>query len=183
MRVVAGRFGGRTLKGPSHQGLRPTSDRVREAVFNILGNRVSGARVLDLFAGTGGLGIEAASRGAASVVFVEADRRALTLLRTNLTQLGLESATVIAGDVFTVLPRLAENDERFSLILADPPYQTGAAQRVLAFLAGKPILTEHGLLVLESRASEEISLPAGLRRIDRRTYGDTAVDFYAADCD
>ena len=93
MRVIAGQYGGRRLKGPAHAGLRPTADRVREALFNILGPRAAGARVLDLFAGTGGLGIEALSRGAASAVFVERDRRALDLLRANLALFDLMPGT------------------------------------------------------------------------------------------
>ena len=105
MRIVAGRFGGRRLKGPEHAGLRPTADRVREALFNILAARVAGAGVLDLFAGTGGLGFEALSRGAASAVFVERDRRAVSLLRANLAALGLTpgEAEVIPGDVMAAL--------------------------------------------------------------------------------
>ncbi|MGQ9779151.1 MAG: 16S rRNA (guanine(966)-N(2))-methyltransferase RsmD [Bacillota bacterium] len=130
MRIVAGRFRGRRLQGPRHPGLRPTAEKVRKAVFDILGPRVAGAVVLDLFAGAGGLGLEALSRGAKQVIFVERDRRALDLLRRNLRELGLaegEEVRVVAGDVRMVLSRLAGAGERFDLVLADPPYAAASS--------------------------------------------------------
>ncbi|MCL6615468.1 MAG: 16S rRNA (guanine(966)-N(2))-methyltransferase RsmD, partial [Firmicutes bacterium] len=169
MRIVAGRFRGRRLRGPSHPGLRPTAERVREAIFNILGPRVQGAVVLDLFAGAGGLGLEALSRGAKRVVFVERDRRALALLRRNLAELGLggEEFEVIPGDVLVVLAGLAAGGRSFDLILADPPYGAGLSGRTLVLLAEGGLLDREGLLVLEHRSSEIVTPPQGLVLADR----------------
>lgn len=180
MRIVAGRFGGRRLKGPEHAGLRPTAERVREAIYNILGARVAEARVLDLFAGTGGLGIEALSRGAVSAVFVERERRAVSLLRANLAALGLAhgEAEVITGDAVAALRRLAGQGRRFELILADPPYEAGMADRTLAAVAETGLLAPGGLLVWERRADQMVAAPSGLVLADSRTYGDTALSFY-----
>ena len=181
MRITGGLFRGRRLYGPRHPGLRPTAERVRKAIFDILGPRVAGAAVLDLFAGAGGLGLEALSRGAARVVFVERDRRALALLRRNLKELGLAEGgevRVLAGDVRTVLPRLAAAGDSFGLVLADPPYDQGLADEALALLARGGLLTVEGLCIIEHRATEVISTPPGWMFIDRRVYGDTAVSFF-----
>ena len=180
MRIVAGRFGGRRLKGPEHAGLRPTAERVREAIYNVLGARVADARVLDLFAGTGGLGLEALSRGAVSAVFVERERRAVSLLRTNLAALGLApgEAEVIPGDAIAALRRLAGQGRRFELILADPPYDAGMADRTLAAVVETGLLAPGGLLVWEHRANQAIAAPPGLILADKRTYGDTALSYY-----
>lgn len=181
MRVVAGRFGGRVLKSPSHSGLRPTSERVREAVFNILGARIVGARVLDLYAGTGALGIEALSRGASLVAFVERDRRALTLLRGNLSALGLGAgeARVLPGDVPAVLRGLAKSSERFDLILADPPYDSPAVAQALPEFA-RGLLQPGGLLLVEHRSGESMEPPTGMVLTDRRVYGATTVSIFTA---
>src|SRR5687768_14431847 len=121
MRIIAGRLKGRRLKAPAWEGLRPTSDRLRETLFNILAPRMDGARVLDGYAGTGAVGIEAVSRGAAHVTFVEQDRRAVALIEENLTACGVVGGyTILRGDVATVLAGLGT----FDLILLDPPYDT-----------------------------------------------------------
>lgn len=180
MRVVGGRFGGRRLLGPVPGVLRPTADRVREALFNILGGRTRGALVLDLFAGVGSLGIEALSRGAAKAVFVERDRRALNLLRRNLAalRLGPEEAEVLAAPVDVALPRLAGR-LRFDLIFADPPYDAGLLDGTLRIVSGSRLLRPGGLAVLEHRTAD---LPAAGEEwscVDRRVYGDTTLSFLA----
>jgi len=179
MRVIAGKFRGRRLKGPAHPGLRPTSARVRKALFDIIGPRVTGARILDLFAGTGSLGIEALSRGAASVAFVECDRRAVMLLRANLAALGLGAAEteVIRAPVAEALPRLAALGDRYNLVLADPPYETGLVNRTLAALVDGRHLAPGGLVVIEHRAGEDLTAPPGMMLLDRRRYGDTGLSF------
>ncbi|MGE5528219.1 MAG: 16S rRNA (guanine(966)-N(2))-methyltransferase RsmD [Patescibacteria group bacterium] len=180
MRVIAGRFGGRRLKRPVRLDLRPTSDRVRESLFNILGPRVAGATVLDLFAGTGGLGIEALSRGASRAIFVERDRRAGDLIRRNLAMLGLGSgeAEVRGEPVADALAALAACGCRFDLVLADPPYGAGAARDTLASLARGGLVSPGGLAVLEHAAKESIPAPDGMILVDRRGYGDTALSFF-----
>lgn len=180
MRVIAGRFGGRRLQGPAHGGLRPTADRVREALFNILGPRAVGAVVLDLFAGTGSLGIEALSRGAIKAVFVERDRRALSLLRRNLADLALGpgEAEIVAAPVAAALPSLAGRF-RFDLVFADPPYDAGLLRGTMTALAEARLLRPGGLAVLEHRTIDPPAAGGRWLCVDRRVYGDTTLSFLA----
>lgn len=156
--------------------LRPTSALVREAVFNILGDRVEGARVLDLFAGTGALGIEALSRGAASTVFVETEPAACQAILDSLARTRLaENATVLRGRLPAALRSL---EPSFDLILLDPPYGMEGVDETLASIA--PLVAPGGLVVYEhgSRYNPP-GRPAGLRLVDRRVYGDSAIAVYA----
>ena len=128
MRISAGEHRGRRLQSPKGSKTRPTSDLLRQALFNVLGPRIQGASVLDLFAGTGALGLEALSRGAATASFVENDRRAVESLRANLATLKLTARSrVLVGDVFSKLGRLQQAGERFDCVFLDPPYGTGDA--------------------------------------------------------
>lgn len=183
MRVIAGRLGGRRLVAPRGRSTRPTSDRVREALFSMLGD-VTGARVLDVYAGTGALGIEALSRGAARATFVESARPALAALRENLASLGL-------GDAARVVPLPAERahadverDGPFELVLADPPYdRLGEAASFLLRLASAPgALAEGVRVVLEHAARAPAPALPPLEHRTTRTYGDTAVSLYVRGC-
>lgn len=178
MRVIAGRLKGRRLQGPRWDGLRPTSDSLRETLFNVLGPRVTGARVLDGYAGTGALGIEALSRGAAHVTFVEADRRAVALIGRNLAACGIEGGyTILTSGVETVAAQLG--DQRFDIVLLDPPYAVGPLGGVIASVQG--ILAGDGTLVLEHAARGEPPLSAGALVLARRVKaGDSALGFYVA---
>ena len=171
MRVIGGQYGGRVLKAPPGRATRPTSDRIREALFSILGD-VSGLRVLDLFAGSGALGIEALSRGAARAVFVESDRRAAAVIRANLRALGEPAAEVRSADALAYL-RGASADAPYDLVFADPPYSsaTRIGERLSELLP--PVLSEGSLTVTESdkRAPLTLALPL----VDERTYGDTRI--------
>lgn len=174
-RIVAGVAGGRRLLVPP-KGTRPTSERVREAVFSALESAVDldGAHVLDLYAGSGALGLEALSRGAASATFVESDRVALDVLRRNAAAVGLPGTRVLPGTVETVLADRAP--EPFDVVLADPPYAvtTDRLGLVLDRMAGNGWLAGHGVLVLERAARDgEPTLPDGLTAIRSRRYGDT----------
>jgi 16S rRNA (guanine966-N2)-methyltransferase len=168
MRIVAGVYGGRRIQAPPGKATRPTSDRVREALFSILGD-VKGLRVLDLFAGSGALGIEALSRGAAEAVFVDNDPRAVAAIERNVTELGA-SGSVHRRDAFAWLKAA---DTTFDLVFADPPYssarQTGARLDELL----PPLLTETSLTVTESDKRDPLMLAMPL--IDERTYGDTRI--------
>lgn len=167
MRIVAGAWGGRRLRVPRGRSVRPTSDRVREAWMSAAGPELPEARVLDLFAGSGALGLEALSRGAASAVFVERGREALPVLRANIRSLGAdESATVVADDVFRFLERPGEP---FDLAFADPPYGTGDAGRLVERFLRRPFART---LWLEHAWREELQLPPHART---RRYGDTAL--------
>lgn len=175
MRIVGGEWGGRTLVAPKGQTTRPTSDRVREAVFNILGADVEDARVLDLFAGTGAVGLEALSRGARKTVSVERDRAALAALRTNRERLGASALEVHAMPVDRFVARI----DGFDLIYLDPPWTE--VQSFLSTHADKVSswLEPGGQLVVESakREGEPPELP-GLEGPDVRVYGDALVSFY-----
>ncbi len=177
MRIVAGRFGGRRLSAPPGRATRPTSDRVREALFSILGEAVPGARVLDLFAGSGALGIEALSRGASSATFVERAPAALRVLRGNLAALGLE-AQVVPGDAVKFLRTASAASRQYDLLLLDPPYRLAArlGSEISAALAGVP--APGALVVSESDRRSPLTLDLPLQ--DERRYGDTLIRIHAA---
>jgi 16S rRNA (guanine966-N2)-methyltransferase len=177
LRIVGGQFRGRALAAPAHEGARPTSDRVREAVFNILAHGVSdfaldGARVIDLFAGTGALGIEALSRGAAFCLFVEQDAEARALVRRNVETLGLTGVTKIFRRDATELGPAGRNGG-FTLAFLDPPYGQGLAERALASAALGGWLSPGAVAVIEERKGAVIALPAAFDAIDQRSWGDT----------
>ncbi|MBM4294529.1 MAG: 16S rRNA (guanine(966)-N(2))-methyltransferase RsmD [Deltaproteobacteria bacterium] len=181
MRIIGGFLGGRTL-APVQGRMRPTAAKVREAIFNILGDAVAEARVLDLFAGTGALGIEALSRGSKEAVFVEEDPAALKVLRRNLKNLDLvEKSQVLPVTVAAALKKLAVRGEGFGLVFLDPPYGKGTGEATLKALAASRLLMPRARVVAEHSRRE--SLPEGLgplRRTDLRRYGDTQVAFYLA---
>lgn len=173
MRVIAGRFKGRRLKAPTWDGLRPTSDKLRETLFNILAPRIEGARFLDGYAGTGAVGIEALSRGAARVTFIERDRRAARLIEENVRTCD-EAAdyTIETGDVTTLLRAHAA---AFDVIWLDPPYNSDSAD-VLAAAAGA--LAPGGVIVLERATRREPDRPDALTWIRDVTSGDSTLTFF-----
>lgn len=167
MRIIAGRWKGHRLKPLKGRDVRPTTDRVREAWMSALGARIAGAEVLDLFAGSGALGLEALSRGAAHVTLVEQARASLAVIRANVALLGAgEECTVVGDDVFRFLRRLGQPVD---IALADPPYATGDARRLVELYLAEPFARE---LWLEHPFREELPLPADAKT---RRYGDTAL--------
>ena len=176
MRVIAGRYRRRQLKAPAWAGLRPTSDRLKQTLFDILATRVPGARVLDGFAGSGALGIEALSRGAAEVVFVDRDARAIALVAANLAQCGVTSGYVMIRDDFFGGLRQLPAGQRFELILLDPPYEADVAD-LLVMVAGR--LAVDGTLVLEHAKRRPAPARAGkLASVRRLVAGDSGLTFY-----
>jgi 16S rRNA (guanine966-N2)-methyltransferase len=173
LRIVAGEWGGRRLVAPRGRATRPTSDRVREALFSILGP-LDGARVLDLFAGSGALGLEALSRGAAHATFVERERAALRALRDNVADLAAD-AEVVAGDARAFLRAAQERGAQYDLVFLDPPYRAAAGLAQELDLA--PVLADGGRVVGESDRREPLELPLPLT--DERRYGDTLIRIYA----
>ena len=174
MRVIAGEFKGRRLKPPKWGGIRPTSDKLRETLFNILAPRIAGARVLDAYAGTGALGLEALSRGAAHATFVEKDRRAAGLIEENAHVCGLKGGyTIACGDFMTWRGGAAGI---FDLILLDPPYDIRDVQRVLERAAG--LLSPGGLLVLERATRHDPDVPATLERVRDVRSGDSTLTMF-----
>jgi 16S rRNA (guanine966-N2)-methyltransferase len=183
MRIVGGRLGGRTLAGPKSQAIRPTSDRLRESLFNILahahGDPVTGARVLDLFAGTGALGLEAMSRGASFALLIDDGAEARALMRQNVEALGLGGITRIFRRDATKLGPVHPL-EPFSLVFLDPPYRHGLAERALAALRTGGWLTPDALVVVEEATDAEFKAPEGFSEIDRRRYDDSEFVFLTA---
>jgi len=180
MRIIAGTAGGRRITAPQGDATRPTSEQIRGAVFNILGAEVQGASVLDLFGGTGALGLEAMSRGAEHCVITDSSRQAFDAIRKNAEAvLGKdfsETCTLLKGDFRQSLKKLA--GRKFSLVFLDPPYALENAYRdSLSALTQGDMLEEDCVIVLERDAKRAVPLPEGLESHDLRTYGDTAVEF------
>jgi 16S rRNA (guanine966-N2)-methyltransferase len=178
MRVTGGSLGGRRLRAP-RDGARPSSDRVREATFARLDPE--GAAVLDLYAGTGALGIEALSRGAESVTFVERSSRCVRVLRQNLDALGIATrCEVVVAAASEALSRLAEQGRRYDLVLLDPPYASDEASAALAALVRSELLPEGAMVVVESSRRRPPAVVEGLEAIDERRYGDTLITRFRA---
>jgi 16S rRNA (guanine966-N2)-methyltransferase len=184
LRIVGGRLRGRALARPQDLAIRPTSDRTREAVFNILAHgaaavSLDGVRVIDLFAGTGALGIEAISRGAAYALFVDESAEARGLIRENVEALGLTGCTrIFRRDATDLGP--ASQLGQFGLAFLDPPYSKLLGDQALASLLAGGWLAPGAVVVLEEREGVSVAVPAGLQAIEQRSYGDTQVMFLRA---
>ena len=185
MNIIAGRHRGRKLKAPRGQGTRPVLGKVREALFNALGD-ISGLKVLDLFAGTGAVGMEALSRGAESLVAVEKSHAAARSIRENLVLLG-ETAEVIQGDVFPALRRLGSENRTFDLVFIDAPYEKGMSQRAVLEVFGQGLVARTGLVAVTVRRKEVMPgeegwegelLPENTGIVFDRRYGDTRLVVY-----
>lgn len=183
MRVVGGRLRGRPLLAPASRAIRPTSDRLRESIFDILAHRhadlLEGARVVDLFAGSGALGVEAISRGASFALFVDNGAEARALLRGNVEALALGGVTRIWRADATQLGR-APAGPPFDIAFLDPPYGLNLASPALASLASGRWLSQKALVVVEETVKAEITAPPGLALVDERAYGDTKLVFFGA---
>ena len=177
MRIIAGSRKGARIFAPKGHETRPTGDRAREAAFNLIGP-VEGLDVLDLFAGSGAMGLEALSRGAASATFVESDRAAAATIARNLDKLGLSGATVLRDDAARALSADAAAGRRYDLVLIDPPYRMLAG--LLPMLAAHlpPVVASGGIVVVESDAREEPELP--LPKRTSRRYGSTRITVFGA---
>ena len=181
-RIVGGTLGGRQVTAPKGRATRPTSEKVRESIFDVLANltEIEGSVVLDLYAGSGALGIEALSRGAARAIFVESHARTAAGIRANLQQLGVSS------DRWQVVVARAENwlkkppgGPAPGLVLLDPPYAAGHAERALAAVASSPAVPAGALVVLEAAARQSPGVPPGLELLRAKRYGDTEVGFFS----
>ena len=180
MRITAGEYRGRRLVSPRGLRTRPTSDLLRQAIFNVVGPRIVGARVLDVCAGTGAVGLEALSRGAAHATFVERDRQALACLQTNLASLdAAPRARILPGDALVALAELTRTGERFDCVVVDPPYDGDLALRCVEVLAPGRILSDNALLVVQ--AFHTTPFPARIDQLSRswdRRYGETQLIVY-----
>lgn len=181
--MISGEARGRRLLTPKGLRIRPTADRIKESLFNILTGvrgQFTGCRVLDIFAGTGNLGIEAISRGAALAVFIDSHRDSASLVKKNLQHLGFhDRGRVVEKEALSALRLLEKNGEPFQLVFLDPPYGQGFAERVLDYLSTSALIDERSLVVAEYYAREKLPTSFGpLHEFDRRIYGDTAISFF-----
>jgi 16S rRNA (guanine966-N2)-methyltransferase len=175
MRIISGQQKGRRISAGKGARIRPTSDRVRESIFNVLREEVEGKRILDLFAGAGGLGLEALSRGAGWVTFVDSSPRSVNLLKSNLEKLNMRDCSkVIKLDGLKALKRL---EDTFDLIFADPPYGKGFVQRIVDSVVRSRILQEGGILVLEHHKKETFGCSPELSVLKQSRFGDTIISF------
>lgn len=183
MRVIGGRYRGRRLGAPAGLEVRPTSDRLRETLFNILAPRISGSRFLDLCAGTGAVGIEALSRGAHRVVFIDRSRRAASAIEANLKSIGVEEgASVLAREAEAALKRLAQGSERFDVIFFDPPYASELYPRVMGMLGEGRLLSDDAVVVVEHRAKSKPEPRYGRLSLYRELkQGESALAFFSND--
>lgn len=177
MRIVGGSARGRTLRAVPGSETRPTSDRVRQSLFDLLGQRCDGLRVLDLYAGTGALALEALSRGAAQATLVESAKAAAAVIARNAGELGFtDRVTLLRREVQRALPELAERGARFDLVFADPPYAQSGSQLVADELARLSLLAPGGRAVLErSKREPRPVVPEKLQVVEERRYGDTVL--------
>lgn len=182
MRIVAGTAKGRALTAPkpSSRHIRPTADRVRETLFNILGQWLDGESVLDLYAGTGALGLEALSRGAGRAVLVDQDKEALSLCRTNTDHLGFaDKVEILALPVARAVETLGKKGAKFELIFADPPYAARVVEAVLEQVARAGLLAPGGTVIVEHDKREAApESHEGFTRVDERRFGDTVASFF-----
>lgn len=178
MRIIAGTYKGRRLKAPTWAGLRPTSDRVRETLFNIVAARVPGARVLDVFAGTGALGLESLSRGAAAATFIEHDRRAVALIEANAALCGARDRCVIIRDTAERALDDRVEGEPFDLVMLDPPYDRALPGAVVASAAR--LLAPGGLLILEHASRTMPPFATGVHPVRTVRSGDSSLTFFEA---
>jgi len=177
MRIISGEHKGRRLIRGKRTKIRPTSDRVKESIFNVLREEVKGKRVLDLFAGAGSLGIEALSRGAESVTFVDLSFHSINVLKNNLKNLNLQDrATILRWDGLRALNKIGRG---FEIILADPPYLKGYVQRIIERIAQSEVLEENGILILEHHKKEGFTLSGeNLLLLRQKKFGDTVISFF-----
>ncbi|WP_375765245.1 16S rRNA (guanine(966)-N(2))-methyltransferase RsmD [Archangium gephyra] len=182
MRIVAGSAKGRALAGPkaTSKHIRPTADRVRETIFNVLGQWLEEQKVLDLYAGTGALGLESVSRGAPKAVLVDSDREALALCRTNTDALGFGARVeILSQPVERALEVLGRRGDKFELIFADPPYAARVVETVLEGIARSKVLAPGGTVVVEHDKREAApESHEGFERVDQRRFGDTLVSLF-----
>ncbi len=177
MRIIAGEYKGRRLASPIDDRVRPTTDKVKEAIFSILTNEIYGANVLDLFAGSGNLGLEALSRGAEHCWFCDSSRDSIKLIRGNISYCKAdEKSTVLAGDFRKVLARITD---QMDIILLDPPYGKGMLSECFDLIEEYDILAENGLILAEHRKEEELPEEFGrFTKIKERKYGKVVVSIY-----
>ncbi|HWQ30095.1 MAG TPA: 16S rRNA (guanine(966)-N(2))-methyltransferase RsmD [Negativicutes bacterium] len=183
MRVIAGEYRGRKLERIEGMDIRPTADKVKGSIFNMLGNAVIDCSFLDLFGGTGGVGIEALSRGARHVLFIDAGIKSIKVLKDNLEHLNIkENVEVYHTDYETAIKKLNKFNKQFDIIFIDPPYRNGMAQNALVNIDRNPILTQSGIIIVEHDSKEDMPQKVGsLVKYRVKQYSNTSLSFYSID--
>lgn len=179
MRIITGKVRGLHLTVPKNMDVRPTADRVKESLFNIIGSKIIGAKVLDLFAGTGNLGLESWSRGAIAVTFIDESKESLRLVNSNINKCrAQEECTVFKGNAVNVASRLADAGEYFDFAFCDPPYNKGWIEQIINLFPEHSFLKEGGYLIVERSAHNVLpELPSCLENVREQKYGETFIDF------
>jgi 16S rRNA (guanine(966)-N(2))-methyltransferase RsmD len=180
MRIIAGKYKRRLIEFPKIGSTRPMQDRVKESIFNILTEKCMGAKVLDLFSGSGSMGLEAFSRGAKEVTFIDANKICIDVIKRNIRTLDIESGfSVVKSDVLKAIGRLGQEDKVFDLIFLDPPYHHGLIEKSLIEIEGCGIITNSGLIVAHHFKKETVPEEIGsLRLVRQNLYGDKLISFY-----
>jgi len=182
VRIIAGKYKGRRISFPAH--IRPTQDKVRQAIFDVLAGVVTKARVLELFAGSGAMGFESLSRGAASVCLIDSDRRSTNAIMRNLEVLGLgeegrEGVRVYTNDAFRALKILEKKGEQFDLVFLDPPYHKDLAKKALKTIASSGILAPRSFVIIEHAGTDDLGdVPENITRFKETDYGDIKVSYF-----
>lgn len=181
MRIIGGIFRGRRIRQPGTRAVRPTKDRIREAVFNMIASVVPGSNVLDVFAGSGAYGLEAVSRGAENACFIDDDIRSVRTIKENAISLGLPAGKVhiIKEEAFRALKSLGEKREKFDIIFADPPFKRNLAKKTLHIINKYDILKPAGFLIVEHHAEEKLEATEHITILKQRTYGDIVISIFA----
>lgn len=181
MRVIAGQARGRKLKAPTGLGTRPITDRIKEALFNVLQNRIADCGFLDLYAGSGSVGIEALSRGAASAVFIDLDQQAVKIIRENLHNCGLQGGEVYRNDIFNGLNILHRQNRKFDLIYADPPFtQEELFEKTLHHLSQTDLLYPDGIIIIRVPRKKVMPASIGVLHLQRSNdYGESSLYYYS----
>lgn len=181
MRIIAGTLKGRRLNAPSGLGLRPTSDKVKEALFNIISNQIGGAAFLDLYAGTGSVGMDALSRGAQDVVFVENNKKHLQFLKKNVSSCTFEGrAEIFAVAASDFLKKVKRSTRLFDIIFIDPPYESSEVEKILPMLHEGDMITDQGMVIIEHFHKKTLPEKSGnLFLLKKYKYGETILSFYA----
>lgn len=182
MRIIGGKYRSRKIKQPKLGSTRPTKDRIREAVFNVIAEKVPGSDVLDIFAGSGAYGLEALSRGAKSATFVENNKQAIRVLKENIRSLGAEAekaSRIIAEDALKAIEKLSASGKTFDIVFSDPPYNKELARKSLIMINRYDILKPLGFAVIEHHAQEGLPETAGgLSLLKQKTYGDIYISIF-----
>lgn len=180
LRIIGGKYRGRKIKQPSSCLARPTKDRIREAVFNMIASKIPGTVSLDLFSGSGAFGLEAISRGSERCVFSENNEECISIIKNNITSLGVESKVeIMEQDSFRSVELLAEEKRKFDLVFSDPPYNRGMARKTLNIIYHYDILNVSGLLIIEHHCLEELSREEfGANLYKQKTYGDISISIF-----